>query len=468
MKDITKAANLLSRLDRIPVTRTMISIMILLLLAWVFESFDVGMMGTIIISAKHAWNLTEDQVGFLGIATTLGVVIGLIPGGRLTDKFGRRTVLLWGTAIYGLLTFFSAFSPNLETLIVLRVLAGLGEGAIFPIPYLMLSEFVQSNKRGISMGWVNGALTGAYAFPLMIGAWATNAFPLEKAWEVMSLFGGIPLLFVIPLLIWLPESPRFLVKKGRYEELEKIVEKLEKQANLSQDTSLVNPSILNGLQTTEMSRGKMGDIFKPPYMIRSVVAYLVFGYSIYVWYVLNVYGPTMFSNQGLGVNNALTFTAIMMAIAALGTVVHGYLSDKYGRKVTLVVFGAAATICFLLFAYTQSYNGLIILGILSAFFGLSIVSFGKLYTSEQYPTDIRGLGTATGEMTGRFFSGVAGLYFIPQLLAWGGNQVVFISMAVFIVLGTIPLIILGRDTHNISVEEAGSSVLSKGKSKLVK
>ncbi|MEB3100967.1 MFS transporter [Ferviditalea candida] len=457
MEDVAKGANLLSRLDRIPVTKSIVGIMFLLILAWIFESFDIGMAGTLIVSLKKAWNLTGVEVGLFGVSPTIGIVLGLIPGGRLADKYGRRKVLLWGIFVYALLTFASAFSPNFETMVALRILAGLGEGAVFPIPYLMLSEFVNSNKRGISIGWVNGVLTAAYSIPLMVGAWASSAFPLENVWKVMSLLGGIPLLYLVPLLLWLPESPRFLIKQGSYEKLEQLIEKLEKRANLPHDTRLINPSTLEALQTGKQAQVRMSAIFAHPYLTRSIIAYLIFAYSIYLFYVINVYGPTIFSGQGLKLGGALTFTAVMMVVGGIGTVVHGHFSDKYGRKTPLVIYAALATIGIVMFAYANSFASLVTAGILSAFFGLSVNPFGKLYISEQYPTDIRGVGAATGEMLARFFSGVMGLYFVPLLLAWGGTYVIFISLGVFIVAANIPMMIWGRNTANKSVEEAGSA-----------
>lgn len=460
MSSVKREANLLSRLDCVPLkTPLVMFILVLLILGWMFESFDIGIAGALIVSLKAAWYLHSSQVALLGISTTLGIVIGLIPGGRLSDRFGRKNTLVFGIVVFSVFTFSSSFSRGFTELIVLRILAGVGEGLVFPIPYLMLSEFANSTGRGKGLGWVNGILTAAYFVPLKVAAYVTHHVTLAEVWRIMSMLGGIPIIYALLLLFWLPESPRILLKNGNYDKLEHLVMRLELNAKITPDTEFVNPATLRILENKARSRMTVAALFRKPYLTRSIASYLVFLYGIYVFYILNVYGPTMFSDRGLmNVGSALNFTAVMMLVGGIGTVVHGYLSDRYGRKGPLVTYAILAVIGVLLFIHPGNYVLLGLAGLLASFFGLTINAFGKLYMSEQYPTEVRGVGVATGEMIGRFVSGVAGLYFVPFLLKLGGTTVIFATLAAFIVLANIPLLAWGRDTSNMSVEEAGSSV----------
>lgn len=460
MSLVKQEANLLSRLDRVPLTTPLIIfILVLLILGWMFESFDIGIAGALIVSLKTSWHLQSSQVALLGVSTTLGIVVGLIPGGRLSDRFGRKRMLIFGITVFSIFTFLSAFSQGYSALILLRIIAGIGEGLVFPIPYLMLSEFANSTRRGTSLGWVNGVLTAAYFVPLTVAAYVTHHVPLQNVWKIMSMLGGIPLIYTIILLIWLPESPRILLKNGQHDKLEHLVTRLERNAHIVTDPEFINPSTLRILEAKVQTRTTVDSLFRKPYLGRSIASYLVFLYGIYVFYILNVYGPTMFSDKGLmNVGNALNFTAVMMLIGGIGTVVHGYISDRYGRKGPLVIYALLALVGVVLFIHPGNFMMLGLAGLLAAFFGLAINAFGKLYMSEQYPTEVRGLGVATGEMIGRFISGVMGLYFVPFLLKIGGTTVIFATLAVFIVLANIPLIMWGRNTSNMSVEEAGSSM----------
>lgn len=160
--DVRADANLLSRLDRAPVTMTLKVGLGVLILVWLIESFDIGVVSTLLLVLKPAWHLDATQVGLLGASGTIGLVVGIVPAGRLADTLGRKTVMLFGTTVFAVFTALGAVAPNFWILFVLRLLAGLGEGAIFPVPYMMISELVGKKLRGRVMGyaqWVLNAVT---------------------------------------------------------------------------------------------------------------------------------------------------------------------------------------------------------------------------------------------------------------------------------------------------------------------
>ncbi|MQL53144.1 MFS transporter [Desulfofundulus thermobenzoicus] len=215
--------NLLSRLDRIPITRSIIGIMLLLAFVWIIEAFDIGVVGQVVLVLKKIWNLSPGDVGLLGTSSTIGVVIGVYFAGRLIDKFGRKKVLMWGVAWFTFFTLIGALFPNLYWVVATRFIAGLGEGAVFPLPYLMISEFVGAKRRGALASSANAILCAAYVLPSLVGAWALAAFPLEIAWRVPFIAGGIPIFVVFAIAKWLPESPRWLLEQGRAQEVHELV-----------------------------------------------------------------------------------------------------------------------------------------------------------------------------------------------------------------------------------------------------
>src|SRR5262245_58732804 len=121
-------ANLLSRLDRAPVTRKLRVGISVVVLVWLLESFDIGLVSVLILVLGPEWDLSSGQIGLLGASGTIGLLAGMLPAGRMADLFGRKRVLIVGTAIFAAFTFLSAFATGFVSLVVLRMLAGLGEG----------------------------------------------------------------------------------------------------------------------------------------------------------------------------------------------------------------------------------------------------------------------------------------------------------------------------------------------------
>jgi len=454
---LTEDANLLSRLNRMPITRSVVGIIIIVTLIGLCEAFDIGIVGSIITVLKKPWHLNAAKLGLLGISSTVGVVVGLIPSGFLADRFGRRRVVILGVIFFSVITFLGAFVGNFSELLLIRFFAGIGEGAILPMPYLILSEFIRSKRRGVTVGYTNGIQTAAYLLPNLVGLWAISRFSSDVSWRVLFGIGIIPMLLLIPIYLWLPESPRYLLKKNKQENVRQFVEKLEDQAKLPHDSSIVDPRVLEVLAKGVVKQRSFSRLVRPPYLSRGLVTASQYLGGLILFYIMLVFGPSIMISKGFGSGNALLFISIMMGLAGFGSVAQGYLSDYWGRKRILSVYFMLAAIGCLLMAFFSGYV-LLAAGFLTAFFGLGVYPVSKMYIAEQYPTKIRGEGVYLNEMTGRLLAGVVTTYFIPAILNAWGNAVIFEGIAILLVLLTVPMMIWGRETAGISIEEAGTDV----------
>src|SRR5437764_10471076 len=136
-----------ARIDRLPVSREMWGIMLLAGVAWLVESYDVGVIGSVLPSLQKEFHLGAFSVGLLAIASTLGIVISVIPAGWMADTIGRKKILITGTAWYAVFSLLCGFAPTPAALVVLRFVAGLGMGAIFPISYAMAAVLTTRHLR---------------------------------------------------------------------------------------------------------------------------------------------------------------------------------------------------------------------------------------------------------------------------------------------------------------------------------
>src|SRR5256885_14857353 len=123
-----------ARIDRLPVSREIWGIMLLAGVAWLIESYDVGVIGSVLPSLQKEFQLGAFSVGLLAIASTLGIVIGVIPAGWMADTIGRKKILIIGTAWYSVFSLLCGFAPTPAALVVLRFMAGLRTGGVFSLP----------------------------------------------------------------------------------------------------------------------------------------------------------------------------------------------------------------------------------------------------------------------------------------------------------------------------------------------
>lgn len=452
--------NLLSRLNRTPATRSVYMIAAVLVFAWIVEAFDVGIVSSLMIVLSELFTLDASSKGLLGASAAFGVVLGLIPAGRLADRFGRKRLLFWGVAWFGVFTLLGAVWQNFAWIVILRFIAGLGEGAVFPIPYMILAEIIRSKKRATSVGYLNGILLAAYFFPGLVGAWAISQFTLEWAWRVPFIIGGILPLLLLPIIAAIvPESPRWLLARGETGKVREFVERLEREAGIRPDPTYIDHDIAASYEhaPSEEKKAPWITILRPPYLLRSLVSWASFGSSNLSFYVILVFFPTIFVAQGLAPSGALIVVATMALVSGVGSAVEGHLADRFGRKPLIFAYAALSAIGIVMVGYADSTAQLLIAGLLAAFCGLAANSISKVYIAEQYPTEIRGSGTATGESAARFFGSVLAIYYVPSLLAWLGVQGTLWVVGSAVMLMVLPAVLWGRETGGLSLEASGSS-----------
>lgn len=456
-------ANLLSRLERIPINRRLLAIVALLAWCWVMEAFDLGIIGQVLLVLKKMWTLEPSTVGLLGICSTAGVVIGTASAGFLTDRFGRRKVLLCGVFVFTFFTLIGALYTNISWIVTMRFLGGLGAGSVFPLPYLMISEIAPAKHRGLMVCICNAILTAAYFLPTAAGSWAIKNFEMEMAWRVPFIIGGIPIVTLFFLYKWLPESPRWLMKRGRHQEVVTLVESLEKSANVEHDPDYIDPAVLQRVQqTARMEKQSKAlnwkSIVTPPLLSRSIVAWTLYTSGLITWYVIMVYVPTILSTYGFDISLAVIMTGYMMILGGIGSIVVGPLTDRFGRKpICTLYIGVTAACLALLGTGSLSQSMVLVAGALIAFLGVGILPVLKVYVAEQYPTELRGVGTGFGEATARVFGGVLATYYFAFFMSLGGISTVLYFMSIAFALAIVMMLLWGKETARKTVEEASST-----------
>ncbi len=227
--------SLLNRLDRIPLSRPHYALLLMGGLGYTFDGMDAAIVAFLLPSVRTEWGLSTAQLGIIGSATPFGFLFGAVIAGFLGDRIGRRSVMLYALIFYCIFTLVAAAAPNYAVFVGARVLAGLGTGAESAIIAPFLAEFVPPARRG----WFLGALAGFFSFGF-VGAALIGRFvvPLSDAgWRWAQVLTALPVLMVLWWRRSLPESPRYLLLRGRTAEAEQVVADFERRAEASLGTA---------------------------------------------------------------------------------------------------------------------------------------------------------------------------------------------------------------------------------------
>ena len=220
---------IVARLDRLPVLKPHILWIALIAINLMIEYYDNGLFIYIAPALQSDADLTTGQIGTIGSAFFVGMLVGALIGGRLADRFGRRTVLVWATVVYSLASLMSAAMPEYSWLLVSRIITGIGVQAATSVLLVYIAEMFPSKSRGrfVAIATIAFTLTAP-----ILGALSLYMLPNSApgTWRYLFLFGTIGLLIAPAVRLLLPESVRWQVGQGDLDAADKQVADLEGRA----------------------------------------------------------------------------------------------------------------------------------------------------------------------------------------------------------------------------------------------
>lgn len=419
-------------------------------LGLMFDAMDQGMVSGVLASIGQEWTLTGGQLGFLASSGVIGMFVGALLAGFLSDRFGRRAIVLVTLLVFSMGSALCGASSSYEMLLVCRFITGLGLGGELPVITTMVSEFSPLKSRGRNVvliesfwawGWIVASLVSYLAIPLY-------------GWRVAFFVGAVPALFAAVLRFAMPESPRYLESAGKHEKADAIVSLMEKQAGISAAAPAAAPAAASSHVTAARHAGSLGTLFSKSYRRSTIMLWILwFGVNLgYYGFVL--WTPSLLVTQGYDLVKSFGFTLIMCFAQLPGYFVAAYLIEKIGRKRVLIVFlfGTAASAWF--FGQANGIAQLLVAGCLLYFFSLGSWGCMYSYTPEQYPTAIRGAGAGYASAFGRVGAFIAPMI-VPALYgAVGAEQglpIVFLVLTGVFVAVALSVWTLGKETRGIEV-----------------
>jgi putative MFS transporter len=452
-----RAGELAARLDRLPPTRTVWTIIVLLSIAYFFELYEMLLTGFIApgLTASGLFSATTRGLfGTSGIAAFIaalfaGLTVGTLLTGSLADRFGRRAIFTWALLLYIAMSALMAFQPTAAGINLFRFLAGIGLGIESVVIDSYIAELVPRHARGRAF-----ACSQAFGFTAVpLGAFLAWLLvphaPLGlDGWRWVVLIGAVMALGGWYIRLRLPESPRWLIERGRIAEAEAIVAGLEARVAVEYGRPLPEPEPC-GLAPRQ---GRFSEMWRPPYRRRTCMMIVFNIFQTVGYYGFLNWVPTLLIAQGITVTKSLAYTVLIALTAPLGPVIGFAVGDRIERKWVIIGSMAMLASVGLLFSATTIPAVLIACGMLLTTFQ-NIMSYSyHAYQAELFPTRIRAKAVGFVYSFSRM-SQIANAFVIAFVLGRFGTAGVFMMIALAYLIVIVVTGIFGPRTSGRALEE---------------
>jgi putative MFS transporter len=439
------------RLDRLPILPFHHRLLWLIGAGMFFDSFDIYLAGSVLGELVHGgWSSVALNARFIS-GTFIGMVIGAAGAGWLGDRYGRRFTYQFNLAIFGLASLACAAAPSMDWLIAARFVAGIGLGAEIVIGYATMLEFIPPGHRGRWAALLS-LVTNFGLFASTLISWIVIP---EFGWRPMFVIAGLGAFLVLWMRKAMPESPRWLEINGRPEAADAIVRSIETEA-AERSITLPAPAVPPPSQPIRLA----GASFVKPAIVGSLMQ-VVLGIAIYGFVA---WVPTFLVQHGMAINRSLGQAVLMSLGGPAGATIAWLLSDRIGRRPSIILAALLAAACGPGFAHAPSQEIAVLLGFLMftlIYFLVSVIVAG--YVPELFPTAIRMRGNGITSTVGRLTT-----IFVPfgvvALFNAGGVAAVLGSISVALVALALLAFVYkletnGRSLEAIAAEEGADDML---------
>ncbi|GMT44424.1 MAG: MFS transporter [bacterium] len=394
--------------------------------------FDTGVISGAIPFFQQDFQISNSMVENITTAGLVGAVIGAMFTGRLSDIIGRKKVILMAAVVFIIGAAWSGWAPNDRILIAARLFIGLAIGiSSFSVP-LYIAEISPTKIRGRLVSLFQLLITIGILVSYLSDLLFANNNNLSS-WRPMFYVGVIPGLILFIGMLFLPETPRWLMSKGREDESRHVLKKIE-------EPGLVEASIRQMKEDIEKakSRATFREVFKPWLRTALMIAVGIMFFQQFVGInTVIYYSPKIFMIVGFEGARAGIWGAVSVGVVnVVFTVLSLFLIDKIGRR-KLYFIGLSGIIFSLLalgtvFAFHASLGdmgkwlAIVFVWIYIAFFAISLGPLGWLFISEVFPLRVRGVGSSIGSLSNWFFNGLVAFTFfkIVKLFTASGTGII--------------------------------------------
>lgn len=435
-----------------PVNRRRFTSLWVVAICWatvIFDGYDLVVYGAVVPSLLQyrEWALTPEEAGAIGAYALVGMLIGALVAGALTDAFGRRKIILISISWFSVGMVLCALAPSPELFGLFRFVTGLGLGGVLPTAIALTIEYAPTHRRNL----YNALMFSGYVIGGVLSSALGIALISSFGWRIMFWIGALPILVIVPLAYkFLPESMEFLYAKNRRDEAEEYARRFDMPMQAAVETA----ETVSGEAPAESSKlGMVTTLFSRNYVVATIVFWLASFSGLLLIYGMYTWLPQIMSEAGYALNSALVFLLLFNVGAVLGSILVSVFADRFGSKPMTAIAFLTATIAIFLLSFKLPTAALYILATVSGAGVIGAQMLVNAWVAGHYPASSR--ATALGWSLGLGRLGavagpiIGGLVVGSQLgLEW--NFYVFAGVAL---LGAIVIMVIPRSPAGDSTAE---------------
>lgn len=437
------------RLERLPITSWQVKARVIVGVATFFDAFDALTIAYVLPVLIPLFKMTPPDIGLLISSSYVGQIIGALFFGWVAERYGRMPAMIGSIALFALMSIACALATDYQTFFIFRFIQGVGLGGEVPVAATFIIELTGAKRRGrflllYELIFPVGLLAAALAGRLMVPTWG---------WQSMFYVGAIPAIIALGLRFVLPESPRWLAARGRNQEAEKALRRIENGVEAAYGQRLPDPSP----QPSAVVRpASWRDLFGGIYLSRTLMIWSLWACAYFVGYGLTTWLPTMYTQiMKIPLTTALNYALIAQGVSFFGSLTCALVIDKVGRKGWIAIaFGwGAVGFALMWLTGTPSAEHVLILGAATALLVSSNSLALYVYTPELYPTRVRAFGVSLATAWLRLASAIAPIVVGFLLGNNYGLPSVWLTFAGVAALGLVVTLIFAVETKERVLED---------------
>jgi putative MFS transporter len=444
-------------MDDAPLTRAHWGLLFVLGVALIVDVMKPATLGFVVPGMKLEYGLSTLGVATFPLTALTGTTIGSFMWGLLADRIGRRATILLASLIF-IGTSICGFMPHFGWNLLMCFIMGLSAGGMLPIVYALMAESVPARKRGWLVVLHGGMGTvGGYLVASGLAALLEPHFGWRILW-----FAGLPTGALVLLLNrWIPESPRFLLERGRPEEARAV---MARYGVLMTDDAVPAPSPNGEVHgPVAPDRPGLGRLFRQPHLPHTLTVGLYgLGWGLVNWGFIT-FVPVILQDQGVAISSASGFLFLAALISVPGTVLVAYLYGMWSSRKSMILYALLTAASLAGFAVARPTGGaeLTLLMVVLLVSSGGVISMLSPYTAEVYPTALRGTGSGLAAGSSKL-GGILGPPLVAGLLAVSaGFSVVALVAAIPILASAVVMRLSGVETRDRGLEEITSTPIRR-------
>lgn len=381
--------------------------------------FDTGVISGALPFLKQNWQLSDPDIEWLTTSVLVGALLGAIFSGKLSDRIGRKRMIIINAVIFTIGAAGCAVAKSLALLVTMRIVIGAAIGITSYVAPMYIAEISPARKRG-ALVTLNQLMITVGILVSFITDYLLSNDNNAASWRWMFLVGIVPALILLVGMLFLPETPRWLMSRGRWEEGKKVLERVE-------DPDLVETTMDNirhDMEAESTRKGRATDVFKPWLRIPLIITVGIFFFQQFSGVnTIIYYSPIIFKMSGIISNSGSILPAIIIGVVnVLCCLLSILLLDRVGRR-RLYIIGICGMIPSLALlgacyyfkdALGASLPFFAVLSIVAyiGFIAVSLAPLGWLLISEVFPTSVRGVGMSIGSLSHWGFNAIISFTFL--------------------------------------------------------